>query len=121
MPILDFLAMVPKFSQETSILRDLRMKDTNWLWDSYRNEAFLRVNDLLQSTTVLQFFNKDKSIVLSVDDASSFGTGEVFPQTCQLAVYNSATFSEAHSRYSQTKKELLAIVHACEHFHYYVF
>ncbi|GBN21125.1 Retrovirus-related Pol polyprotein from transposon 17.6 [Araneus ventricosus] len=113
------MKFVPKFSQETSILRDLLKKDTNWLWDSHHNEAFLRVKDLLQSTTVLKFFDKDKPIVLSVD-ASSFGIGGVL-QTGQPVAYTSATLSEAQSRYSQIEKELLAIVHACEHFHYYVF
>ncbi|GBN81685.1 Transposon Tf2-11 polyprotein, partial [Araneus ventricosus] len=114
------MKFVPKFSQETSILRDLLKKDTNWLWDSHHNEAFLRVKDLLQSTTVLKFFDKDKPIVLSVD-ASSFGTGGVLLQKGQPVAYTSATLSEAQTRYSQIEKELLAIVHACEHFHYYVF
>ncbi|GBN97875.1 Transposon Tf2-8 polyprotein [Araneus ventricosus] len=114
------MKFVPKFSQETSILRDLLRKDTNWLWDSHHNVAFLRVKDLLQSTTVLKFFDKDKPIVLSVD-ASSFGIGGVLLQKGQPVAYTSATLSEAQSRYSQIEKELLAIVHACEHFHYYVF
>ncbi|GBN58964.1 Retrovirus-related Pol polyprotein from transposon 17.6, partial [Araneus ventricosus] len=114
------MKFVPKFSQETSILRDLLKKDTNWLWDSHHNEAFLRVKDLLQSTTVLKFFDKDKPIVLSVD-ASSFGIGGILLQKGQPVAYTSATLSEAQTRYSQIEKELLAIVHACEHFHYYVF
>ncbi|GBL79149.1 Retrovirus-related Pol polyprotein from transposon 17.6 [Araneus ventricosus] len=114
------MKFVPKFSQETSILRDLLKKDANWLWDSHHNEAFLRVKDLLQSTTVLKFFDKDKPIILSVD-ASSFGIGGVLLQKGQPVAYTSATLSEGQSRYFQIEKELLAIVHACEHFHYYVF
>ncbi|GBN72159.1 Retrovirus-related Pol polyprotein from transposon 17.6, partial [Araneus ventricosus] len=61
-----------------------------------------------------------KPIVLSVD-ASSFGIGGVLLQKGQPVAYTSATLSEAQTRYSQIEKELLAIVHACEHFHYYVF
>ncbi|GBO32954.1 Retrovirus-related Pol polyprotein from transposon 17.6 [Araneus ventricosus] len=113
------MKFLPKFSEVTSILRDLLKRDTNWLWDFHHNEAFLRVKDLLQSTTVLNFFDKDKHIVLSVD-ASSFGNGGVL-QKGQPVAYTSATLSEGESRYSKIKKELLAIVHDSEHFHYYVF
>ncbi|GBL74994.1 hypothetical protein AVEN_243795-1 [Araneus ventricosus] len=58
--------------------------------------------------------------MLSVE-ASSFGIGGVLLQKRQPVAYNSATLSEAQTRYSQIEKELLAIVRACEHFHYYVF
>ncbi|XP_054720864.1 uncharacterized protein K02A2.6-like [Uloborus diversus] len=65
------MKFVPKFSQETSILRDLLKKDTNWIWDSHHDEAFSKVKDLLQSSTILQFFDRDKPIVLSVDATST--------------------------------------------------
>ena len=114
------MKFVPKFSQETSLLRYLLKKDTNWLWDSHQHTAFLRVKDLLQSASVLQFFDQNKPIVLSVDE-SSFGNGGVLLQSRQPVAYTSATFSETQIMYSQIEKELLVIVHACKHFHYYVF
>ncbi|GBN62840.1 Retrovirus-related Pol polyprotein from transposon 17.6 [Araneus ventricosus] len=117
-PDLKKVSAITDFSVPTSKQELMRFLDTNWLWDSHHNEAFLRVKDLLQSTTVLKFFDKDKPIVLYVD-ASSFGIGVL--QKGQPVAYTSATLSEAQSRYSQIEKELLVIVHACEHFHYYVF
>ena len=88
------------------------------MWDSHYHAAFLK--DLLQSASVLQFFDQNKPIVLSVD-ASSFGICGVFLQNHQPVAYTSATVSETQIRYLQIEKELFAIVHACEHFHCYVF
>ncbi|GBO29672.1 Retrovirus-related Pol polyprotein from transposon 297 [Araneus ventricosus] len=102
------MRFVPEFSQKTSILRDLLKKDTNWLWDSHHNEAFLRVKDLLQSTTVLKFFDKDKPIVLSVD-ASSFGIGGALLQKGQPVAYTSATLSEAQQDILKLKKIFLQL------------
>ena len=112
------MKFVPKFSQETSVLQNLLKRDTNWLWNSHHHAAFLK--DLLQSASVLQFFDQNKQIVLSVD-ASSFGIGGVLLQNRQPAAYTSATLTEIQIGYSQIEKELFAIVHACEHFLYYVF
>lgn len=114
------MKFVPQFSQETSTLRNLLKKDTSWVWDSQCDQAFCRVKQLLQTKPVLQFFNKDKPVVLSVD-ASSYGLGGVLLQSDKPVAYTSATLTDAQSRYSQIEKELLAIVHACEHFHFYVY
>ncbi|KAG8176531.1 hypothetical protein JTE90_020365, partial [Oedothorax gibbosus] len=68
------MKFVPRFSQETSTLRNLLKNDASWIWDAQAEKSFDRVKQLLQSTPVLKFFDKDKPIVLSVD-ASSFGLG----------------------------------------------
>ena len=61
------MKFVPKFSQETSILRNLLKKDTNWLWDSHHHAAFF---EPLQQSVTVQFFDQNKPIVLSVDESS---------------------------------------------------
>ena len=114
------MKFVPQFSQETTVLRNLLKKDSNWIWDATTEKAFVRVKQLLQSTPVLQFFDRDKPVKLSVD-ASSFGLGGVLLQNNKPVAYTSATLTDAQTRYSQIEKELLAVVHACEHFHYYVY
>ncbi|KAG8171335.1 hypothetical protein JTE90_018047 [Oedothorax gibbosus] len=68
------MKFAPQFSQETSTLRNLLKNDASWIWYAQAEKSFDRVKQLLQSTPVLKFFDKDKAIVLSVD-ASSFGLG----------------------------------------------
>lgn len=114
------MKFVPQFSQETSVLRSLLKQDTHWIWDATLEKAFLRVKQLLQTKPVLQFFDRNQPVLLSVD-ASSFGLGGVLLQSNKPVAYTSATLLDAQTRYSQIEKELLAVVHACEHFHYYVF
>ena len=54
-------------------------------------------------------------------DASQFGLGAALLQNGQPVAFASQTLTSAETRYTQIKKELLAIVFACEHFNVYVF
>lgn len=83
-------------------------------------ECYNKVKGLLVSVPVLRFFDTKETTVLSVD-ASSYGLGAVLLQNERPVSYASATLSESQRRYAQIEKELLAVVFALEHFHYYVY
>ena len=54
-------------------------------------------------------------------DAGSEGLGAVLLQNQQPVAYDSKPLTECQKRCAQIEKELLAILHGCEHFHYYVY
>ena len=76
---------------------------------------------MLQLT--LSYFDKDAPTQV-VAVASPVGLGAVLTQTHKdgprVISYASRSLTETEKRYSQTEKEALALVWACEKFHQYV-
>lgn len=69
---------------------------------------------------MLAYFNPSKPVTLSTD-ASSYGIGTVLMQDGRPVAYASAALNETQQSYAQIEKELLAVIFACTHFHYYIF
>lgn len=69
---------------------------------------------------VLQFFDNNKPITLSVD-SSKDGMGAVLLQTGALVAYASKSLNETQKQYAQREKETLAIAFSCQRFHQYLF
>lgn len=86
------MKFVHQFPQETACLRDLLKNDTSWIWDTHHDPALLKIKELLQPVPILQFFDKNKQIVLFVD-ASSFGLCCVLLQECKPVAYVSANLN----------------------------
>ena len=109
---------VPNMSQLAAPLRQLLEKDILWHWTNVHNEAFMKLKTVITQTPVLQFFDVNKPVTLSVD-ASSKGMGAVIMQEGPVA-YASKALTEYQQRYSQIEKEMLAIVFGCEKFREYL-
>lgn len=69
---------------------------------------------------VLQYYNPNKEIMLSVD-ASQFGVGAVLLQNNLPVAYASKSLTEVQSRWAQIEKETYAIVWGCERFHQFIY
>ena len=54
-------------------------------------------------------------------DASPVGLGGLLAQDGKVISYASRALSDVASRYSQTEREMLAIMWALEHFHLYLY
>ena len=67
------------------------------------------------STPVLRYYNLQEEVTLQCE-ASQFGLGAALLQKGQPVAYASRALTDAETRYAQIKKELLAIVFACERF-----
>ena len=67
------------------------------------------------STPVLRYYNLQEEVTLQCD-ASQFGLGAALLQNGQPVAYASRALTDAETCYAQVKKELLAILFACEHF-----
>lgn len=100
-------------------LRRLTRSDTDWQWTSEQEHAFESLKNLLSSDTVIAYYNPNKEIKVVVD-ASPVGLGAILTQEDKVVAYASRSLNVPESRYSQTEREALAIVWACEHFDRYL-
>ena len=96
---------VLNMSQLAAALRQLE-KDVLWHWTNVHNEAFIKLKTVITQTLILQFFDVNKPVTLSVD-ASSKGIGAVIMQEGREA-YASKALTECQQRCSQIEKEMLA-------------
>ncbi|CAH2208589.1 jg79 [Pararge aegeria aegeria] len=74
----------------------------------------------LHSRPVLQYYDVNKPIVISVD-ASKSGLGACLMQNNLPVCYASKALTKAEQRYAQIEKELFACVFACEKFYAYIY
>lgn len=95
-----------------------------WNWDEAEKDAFHRLCDALSSDCVVAHYKQSADTLLKVD-ASPVGLRAILLQddngTVQPVAYASRTLTDVESRYSQTEKEALAIMWACERFHIYLY
>lgn len=100
-------------------LRNLLKNNTEYKWLPEHEKEFNNLREIISDTPVLQYFDLNKPIVLSVDSSKN-ALGAVLLQEKPIA-YASSTLNESQQRYAQIEKELLAIVYGCTKFHQYIF
>ncbi|GAB1602677.1 uncharacterized protein K02A2.6-like, partial [Argonauta hians] len=110
---------IPNFTVITEPLRQLTRQDRQWRWGEKEVRAFEGVKNTLCETTTLAYFDGRKQSVIVVD-ASPVGVAGLLSQDGRVVCYASRALSDVEQRYSQTEREALAIVWACEHFDVYV-
>ena len=108
----------------TEPIRRITHKNHPWLWGPEQSEAFNKLRDLISSDTVLAHF--DPSLPTQVrHDACKIGIGGALSQkhpdgSIRPVAYASRSLSPVEQRYSQTEREALSGVWACERFHFYI-
>ena len=110
---------IPKFATITEPLRQLTRHETPWTWGDKETSAFNAVKEALCKSATLAYFDMKKQPVIVVD-ASPVGVAGLLMQDGKTVCYASRALSNVEQRYSQTEREALAIVWACEHFDLYV-
>ena len=82
------------------------------------------MKSMLTSDCLMSHFDPSAETQLKVD-VSAFGLGAVLLQgsgdDVRPIAYTSRTLTDVERRYSQTEREALAVVWACERFHIYLF
>ena len=64
----------------------------------------------------MTYFDPAKSIDIYVD-ASPVGVSAILTQNNKVLAYGSRALKDVETRYSQTEREMLALVWAAEHYH----
>ncbi|KAI8487249.1 hypothetical protein Bbelb_350470 [Branchiostoma belcheri] len=115
---------VPDLATLVEPLQKLTRKGVEFKWNSEQEESFKRLKEKITSTETLAYFAPTGKTRI-VADASPVGLGAVLLQLQEerwrVIAYASRQLSEVERRYSQTEKEALALVWACERFHLYTF
>ena len=111
---------IDNYSTITEPLRRLTKQDQIFEWNSEQENAFDLLKDNLASDKVMTYFDPSKSTELWVD-ASPVGVSGILIQNNKIVSYGSRALSDVEQRYSQTEREALSCVWACEHFHLYLF
>ena len=115
---------IPDFATVTEPSRRLTKKGVCFKFGGEQRKAFNELKSRLASAETLGYFNKDARTLI-IADASPVGLGAVLVQEQQgrkrVISYASKSLSDVEKRYSQTEKEALAVVWACERFHVYLY
>ena len=115
---------IPDLATVSEPLRKLTQKNVTFVWGSEQDIAFQKLKQRLANADTLGYFQKNAKTKI-VDDASPVGLGGILIQTQdgedRIISYASASLTDTEKRYSQTEKEALAIVWACERFHLYLY
>ena len=119
------LKFVPDYATITEPIRRLTKKNEQFVWGAEQKLAFETLKVKLLSSPILSFYNPHAETTI-VTDASRFGVGAVLLQKQpngenQPISYGSRSLTDTESRYSQTEREALAVLWACEHYHYYLY
>nr|XP_058967969.1 uncharacterized protein K02A2.6-like [Pocillopora verrucosa] len=115
---------LPNFAQEAEPIRQLTRKDEPFVWKEVQQQSFEKLKYLLTRAETLAYFKNDCKTRI-VADAGPTGIGAVLTQfqdgVWRVISYASRNLTDVERRYSQTEKEALALVWACERFNLYVY
>ena len=115
---------IPDFATTADPLRRLARKGEPFKWGEEQEKSFQKLKGQVASAPVLAYFDKDMHTRV-IADASPVGLGAVLVQEkngeSRAVCYASRSLSQVERRYSQTEKEALALVWACERFHLYLY
>ena len=115
---------IPDFATVAEPLRRLTKKGVRFEFGDEQRKAFNELKMRLSSAETLGYFDKDAKTLI-IADASPVGLGAILIQEQQgrkrVISYASKSLSDVERRYSQTEKEALAVVWACERFHVYLY
>ena len=103
-------------------LSRLTKKDVPFTWEKVQQQAFNKLQKFLANTQA--YFDQNAPTQVTAD-AGPVGLGAVLVQKQQgqhrVISYVSRSLVVVERRYSQTEKEALALVWACERFHLYLY
>jgi transposase InsO family protein len=111
---------IPGYANITAPLRALTKEDVPWQWKKAEQAALDRLKQALTGNQVMSYFDPHQTTQVIVD-ASPVGLGALLVQNDKVICYASRVLSDVETRYSQTEKEMLAVVWAVEHFHLYLY
>ena len=114
---------LPDLATIAEPLRRCSKPGTPFKWGKEQSHAFQTLKTKMTNTGTLAIFDPDAPTRV-IADASPVGLGAILLQeqqgTLRVICFASRTLSDVEKRYSQTEKEALALVWACERFSMYL-
>lgn len=115
---------IPNHATLSDPLRKLTRKDEKFVFGPEQKAAFQSLKEAMSSAQTLGYYDV-KAHTQIITDASPVGLGSILIQIQdgfpRIICYASRSLTNVERRYSQTEKEALAIVWACERFHPYIY
>ncbi|CAH0766349.1 unnamed protein product, partial [Diatraea saccharalis] len=112
---------IPNLSEITFPLRELLKKDVVFQWnDNVHSKCIEDIKCIIISPPVLQNFDSSLPIVIQTDSSQS-AIGSVLIQNNHPIAFASKSLSKTECEYGQIDKEFLAVLFACQKFHYYIY
>ena len=115
---------VKDFAHVASPLHALTQKGRKWMWTKECNDAFFDLKKRLVSSPILALPDFSLHFVLDTD-ASGDGLGAVLAQSVdgeeRMVAYASRALSRTEKKYCATRRVLLALVWAAQHFRPYLY
>ena len=115
---------IPNHATLAEPLRKLTRKEEPFVFGPEQMKAFEALKHQLCKTEMLGYFDKDAKTTV-IADAGPTGLGAVLTQRqggeTRVIQYASRSLTDVERRYSQTEKEALALVWACERFHLFLY
>ena len=115
---------IPHFATLSEPLRRLTRKETPSEFGPEQKKSFECLKQKMAEACTLAYFDKNAPTKI-ITDASPVGLGTVIVHEQDGAwtpvCYASRSLTGFEQRYSQTEKEALGVVWACERFHVYVY
>ena len=114
----------PDLATTDDPLRKLTRQNETFQWGPEQKQAFQQLKEKLSKAETLAYFDKNAKTQV-IADASPVGLEAILIQeqygTKRVVAYASRSLTEVERRYSQTEKEALGLVWACERFHVYLY
>ena len=92
-------------------------QNSSFVWGTVQRDSFPKLKDVISRAETLAYFQQD-SMTRIIEDA---GLSGLQGDSWRVLAYASRNLTDVERRYSQTEKEPLALVWACERFNLYVF
>ena len=116
---------IPHFSHHTEPLRAMLKKDNIFHWEEQQTRSFQEIKALIAkaNSTPLRYYDRMKPVTVQAD-ASLRGLGACLIQKHngedQPIAFASKSLTDEETRYANIKRELLAIMFACQRFSTYL-
>jgi ribonuclease HI len=118
-----FRIFVRNFAERARPLYQLLKQDQPWQWTKDCEESFLAFKKILSEAPVLVFPDFSKPLILTTD-ASGYAAGAILSQIQdgkeRIIASASKVFSDQETRYSNTEREMTAVVYGIDHFKSYL-
>jgi len=118
-----YCRFVKEFATKSEALTRLMRKNATFCWTPEAQQAFDSLKDALCNAVTLAFSSPGQTVILDTD-ASDVAYGSILSTYVdgveRFIAFMSRVFNSAQRNYCPTRRELLAVVAALQHFRHYL-